>query len=426
MSILLSTVPDVTGGKETLMEAAPVRILIVEDEAAHVEAIRRALETAAFRVEFRIVDSLDGYRKAVAESLPDIALVDLNLPDGNAMEILCHPPETGAFPILVMTSYGTEETAVKTLKAGALDYVVKSPENFATIPRVVINTRRQWHLLQERRQAEEALRQARDELEVRVAERTQELRHTIHILMLEMTKREHAEKELKQSEEKLRFLSSQLLTIQENERKRLAAELHDELGHSLLTLKLNLRAVEKKLLPDQTALQDEMNAQLEYIDQVIEEVRRLYYDLTPGNIEDLGLSRALTNLVDDFSESYRGIDWQVNIGAIDQLFSLPVQTMLYRIMQEGLTNIGKHAEPTRVEIFVGKENSRVVMQIKDNGRGFAAAEVNGHTRKKGMGLLALTERVNLVGGTIDLWSQENQGTSLTITIPVAESALDGL
>ena len=408
------------------MEAAQVRILIVEDEAAHAEAVRRALETASFPIELRIVDSLDGYRKAVAENLPDIALVDLNLPDGNAMEILCQPPETGAFPILVMTSYGTEETAVKALKAGALDYVVKSPENFATIPRVVINTRRQWHLLQERRQAEEALRQARDELEGRVAERTQELRHTIHILMLEMTKREQAEKELKQSEEKLRFLSSQLLTIQENERKRLAAELHDELGHSLLTLKLNLRAVEKKLLPDQTSLQDEMNAQLEYIDQVIEEVRRLYYDLTPGNIEDLGLSRALSNLVEDFSESYRGIDWQVNIGAIDRLFSVPVQTMLYRIMQEGLTNIGKHAEPTRVEIFVGKENSRVVMQIKDNGRGFAADEVNGQTRKKGMGLLALTERVNLVGGTLDLWSQENQGTSLTITIPVAKSALDGL
>ena len=408
------------------MEAALVRVLIVEDEAAHAEAVRRALETASFRIELRIVDSLDGYRKAVAENLPDIALVDLNLPDGNAMEILCHPPETGAFPILVMTSYGTEETAVKTLKAGALDYVVKSPENFATIPRVVVNTRRQWRLLQERRQAEEALRQARDELEGRVAERTQELRHTIHILMLEMTKREQAEKELKQSEEKLRFLSSQLLTIQENERKRLAAELHDELGHSLLTLKLNLRAVEKKLLPDQTSLQDEMNAQLEYIDQVIEEVRRLYYDLTPGNIEDLGLSRALSNLVTDFSESYRGIDWQVNIGTIDRLFSLPVQTMLYRIMQEGLTNIGKHAEPTRVEIFVGQEDSRVVMQIKDNGRGFAADEVNGQTRKKGMGLLALTERVNLVGGTMDLWSQENQGTSLTITIPVAESALDGL
>jgi signal transduction histidine kinase len=404
------------------LEAAPIRILILEDEAAHAEAIRRALETADPAVRVRIADTMEGYRKAVTEYPPDIALVDLNLPDGNAMEILSQPPEMGLFPILVMTSYGTEETAVQALKTGALDYVVKSPETFTAIPRVVARIRREWHLLQERRQAQEALRQARDELEIRVVERTQELRHTINVLMLEISRREKAEKELKQSEEKLRFLSSQLLTIQESERKRLAGELHDELGHALLTLKLNLRAVEKKLLPDQSFLHEAMNTQLNYIDEVIEAVRRLYYDLTPGNIEDLGLSRALRNLVVDFSENYRGIDWQINIGEVDRLFPLPVQTMIYRIMQEGLTNIGKHAEPSRVEIKVGKENSRFVMQLKDNGRGFAVAEVlSGEVRKKGMGLLALTERVNMVDGTLDLWSRENGGTSLTIAIPLGES-----
>jgi signal transduction histidine kinase len=287
------------------------------------------------------------------------------------------------------------------------------------MPDVVVRARRAWQLLLDRQRAEEALRQARDELEVRVMERTHELRQTIHVLMQEMTRREAAEKELKQSEDKLRYLSSQLLTIQENERKRLAAELHDELGHALLTLKLNLRAVEKKLLPEQTALKDEMVAQLGYIDEVIEAVRRLYYDLTPGNIEDLGLSRALRNLVNDFREIYPDQDWRINIGEVDHLFPLPVQTMIYRIMQEGLTNIGKHAHPNRVEIVVAREDSRVVMQIKDDGRGFSRAQVlDGADRKKGMGLLALAERVNLVGGTLDLWSQENQGTSLTVAIPI--------
>ena len=148
-------------------------------------------------------------------------------------------------------------------------------------------------------------------------------------------------------------------------------------------------------------------------------MRRLYYDLTPGNIEDLGLSRALRNLVDDFSENYQGIDWRINIGGIDRLFPLPVQTMIYRIMQEGLTNIGKHADPNRVEISVAREDSRVVLQIRDDGRGFAMDEVlDGKDRKKGMGLLALAERVNLVGGTLDLRSRENQGTSLTVAIPI--------
>ncbi len=281
-------------------------------------------------------------------------------------------------------------------------------------------------MLQERQQAEKALRQAHDELEVRVVERTQELRQTIHILMLEMEKREQAERELKQSEEKLRYLSAQLLTIQESERKRLAAELHDELGHALLTMKLNLRAIERRLLPEQTLLKNEMNAQLDFIDDVIEEVRRLYYDLSPGDMEDLGLTRALQNLIKDFSDHYQGIDWQINIAAIDRLFPLPVQTMIYRMMQEGLTNIGKHADAARVDISVTREDQQVVMLIKDDGRGFPMAEVlNAKSQEKGMGLLALTERVNLVNGTLDLWSRENQGTALTIAIPIMVSGEDG-
>lgn len=401
------------------MGESPVRILIVEDEAAHAEAIGRALETAPFQTEVQVVSSVADYWRQAGDKPPDIALVDLNLPDGNAMEILTLPPEAGAFPILVMTSYGNEQIAVQALKAGALDYIVKSPEAFHAMPQTVARARREWHLLREHRRAEESLRQARDELEVRVVERTEELRQTIHILMLEMEKREQAEKELKQSEEKLRFLSAQLLSIQENERKRLAAELHDELGHALLTMKLNLRAVERKLLPEQQPLKTEMNDQLKAMDDIIEEVRRLYYDLSPGNMEDLGLARALENLIEEFRDYYPAIDWQINIGAIDRLFAMPAQTMIYRMLQEGLTNIGKHAAPARVEITVAKEDHQVIMHIKDDGRGFSMDEVlTSQNRRNGMGLLALAERVNLVGGTLDLWSQENQGTTLTIAIPL--------
>ena len=111
---------------------------------AHAEAIRRALEAAATRIEVRVVSSLQEYRREVSDSPPDLALVDLNLPDGNAMEILTLPPEAGPFPILVMTSYGTEQIAVKALKAGALDYVVKSPEAFTAMPRTVARARREW------------------------------------------------------------------------------------------------------------------------------------------------------------------------------------------------------------------------------------------------------------------------------------------
>jgi len=146
--------------QEIAPDAGRLRILIVEDEAAHAEAIRRAFETGGSGAEVRVAGTLREYREQVAARAPDIALVDLNLPDGRAVEILTAPPEMGAFPVLIMTSYGNEHTVVEALKSGALDYVVKSAGAFAAMPRVVARALREWNLLREHQQAERALRQS--------------------------------------------------------------------------------------------------------------------------------------------------------------------------------------------------------------------------------------------------------------------------
>ena len=156
-----------------------------------------------------------------------------------------------------------------------------------------------------------------------------------------------AEEELRKSEEKLRLLTMQLLNAQEDERKRLAAELHDELGHALLTLKLHLSGVEQKLLPDQDELKEKMAQIVAIPADTVEEVRRLYYALSPGDLEDLGLTTALQNMLEDFQGFYTNINWKMTTADIDKLFPLPIQTMIYRIMQEALTNIGKHAYPEK-------------------------------------------------------------------------------
>jgi len=148
------------------MNATPLRIMIVDDEPAHAEAIRRALENSVTGVAVRVAGTLVEFRAIVAANPPDIALVDLNLPDGRAVEVLNSPPESGLFPILIMTSYGNEQTAVEALKSGALDYVVKSPAAFQEMPRTVARALREWNLLKERKHAADALLESNRRLQL--------------------------------------------------------------------------------------------------------------------------------------------------------------------------------------------------------------------------------------------------------------------
>jgi PAS domain S-box-containing protein len=136
-------------------ESQPTTILLVEDEPAHVEAIRRALELSYKRYNLRVVGTLGDYNKAISEHVPDIAVMDIKLPDGRATDVLTFPPEAAAFPMVIMTSYGNEEIAVEAIKAGALDYIVKSQEAFSSMQRIVERTLREWNHLLERKQNEE-------------------------------------------------------------------------------------------------------------------------------------------------------------------------------------------------------------------------------------------------------------------------------
>jgi PAS domain S-box-containing protein len=142
------------------MIAPTLQLLIVDDEDAHVEAIRRAFDNPASPTEIESVASLYAFQARVKVRRPDLALIDLNLPDGRALEVLTHPPEDAPFPILVMTAFGNQQTVVEVMKAGALDYVVKSPEAFADMPRTVERALREWNLLQKRKQADVALQQS--------------------------------------------------------------------------------------------------------------------------------------------------------------------------------------------------------------------------------------------------------------------------
>jgi two-component system sensor histidine kinase UhpB len=239
-------------------------------------------------------------------------------------------------------------------------------------------------------------------------------------IITDITERKQAEEALRESEKQLHYLSSQLMTIQEQERKRISAELHDELGQALMVMKLRLKVIEKGLTKDQTGIQRDCNGTLHYIDQVIEDVRRLAQDLTPSVLEDLGFSAALKKMVNQFTKHHT-LNCSLDVIDIDHLLSPRKHIILYRVFQEALTNIGKHAGASQIEISIRKQDGGISCLIGDNGKGFNVEETAARNMtKKGLGLPTLSERIRMLGGSLHLWSEEGKGTRISFTIPVEE------
>jgi signal transduction histidine kinase len=229
--------------------------------------------------------------------------------------------------------------------------------------------------------------------------------------------RQRAEEALKASERELRLLTAQLLSIQEKERRRVARELHDELGQALTVLKIHLVGIEEMLPPDQQQLQENCERMLSYIDTVIENVRRLAWDLCPSCLEDLGLSSSLGYLVEDICRNHK-IKSSVAMDDIDNLFSSETQINIYRIFQESLNNIVKHAKANLITVNVSKADGHVTFMIRDNGRGFNLKQaMSGKIPKKNLGLTAMNERALMAQGSLQIFSRKGQGTTITFSIP---------
>lgn len=238
---------------------------------------------------------------------------------------------------------------------------------------------------------------------------------------IDITMRRRAEEALRESEWRLRFLTSRLLSAQERERKRISMELHDELGQSLAVLKLQIRAIERALGDDQQDLKEEYRELLRYLDGVIDNVRRLSRDLSPAILEDLGLQSALKYLIDGVGKHYT-VSHSFEVEDLDHLFPSDAQIIIYRIFQECLTNISKHAGATEVSITVKEYEGFISLAIEDNGAGFDPAQASARrASSRGLGLAALVERSRMLGGTLEVRSQPGSGTRVTCVIPIGHA-----
>jgi len=225
--------------------------------------------------------------------------------------------------------------------------------------------------------------------------------------------------ELKKSESRLHRLSSDLFSVQENERKRISLELHDELGQSMAALKMQVGSIARRLgSVSAEELETICSDMRDNINQIIENVRRLAKDLSPVVLDDLGLQAAIEYLVNNFLKIYN-VKINYRYTEINHFYDEDSQRIIYRILQEALNNIGKHAQAKNVSLIIEKIDSAVQFTVRDNGKGFNVRKtLEKKDTDRGMGLEAMAERVRILGGKINIVSRPGIDTTITFTAPI--------
>nr|WKF61332.1 Signal transduction histidine-protein kinase/phosphatase DegS [Paraburkholderia busanensis] len=236
------------------------------------------------------------------------------------------------------------------------------------------------------------------------------------VMLRDITERFEAERAQRKSREELRELSANLQNVREEEKTRIARELHDDLGQQLTALKMDLSLVEASLDAHTSAdVLRQLGGMRRLIDATVASVRRIAADLRPVMLDDLGLIPAIEWLANDFTNRY-GIDVDRDIEVGDTRFAPAGATTLFRIVQEALTNVARHADATLVMLTVRIDAQRCVVRIADNGQG---ARHDGASAEKSFGLLGIRERAHMLGGTVDIVTADGAGFALTVSFPAA-------
>jgi PAS domain S-box-containing protein len=269
----------------------------------------------------------------------------------------------------------------------------------------------------ERREKEEALTKAKELLELRAEQRAAVLTRVNYELRREIWDRERAEEQLRTSLDQLRALAARLQSVREEERTSIAREIHDELGQACTAIKMDLALIGRKTTRRQERLRAKVAAASQVIDNMITTLRRIASELRPGTLDDLGLTAALEWQAQDF-ESRTGIHCQVTLPPDPLALDSERSTAIFRIFQESLTNVARHAQAARVEARLQLEAQHLIFQVHDNGRGFDPAEAKS---RRSLGLVGMQERALLLNGDLKIEGVPGAGTTMTLRIPLPPS-----
>lgn len=232
----------------------------------------------------------------------------------------------------------------------------------------------------------------------------------------DITKRREVEEELKCSREQLRNLSIHLQTAIEEERKYIAREIHDELGQILTALKIDLFWLNCKMPKDNKNLVSKTRFMCELIDTAIKTIQKISSEIRPGILDDLGLSSAIEWYSADF-QNRTGIKCELFLDTNDSTLDHDISIAIYRIVQEALTNVARHARATKLSINMTEVENKIIIKITDNGIGITEEQIS---NPKSFGLTGIRERVHLLGGEVKIKGIPNLGTTIYINIPLTE------
>ncbi len=490
------------------MGGEAIHILVVENEEDHAELIRRSFASRSGQVRLTVAYNLGEARRMLSEFVPDLVIADLLLPDGRGTELLPGEREKSPYPVVLMTGYGDEQIAVEAMKAGALDYVVKSETTLAEMPHLAEGILRQWHHIVERKKAEEKLRKSEERFR-QVVENAREwiwdvdinglytyasaavekilgykpdeivgkkhfydlfhpderqqlkneafkcfeqklpfnefINKNVHkngeIVWLstsgvplvdeqgellgyrgadeDITERKLAEEKLFEYQQQLKSLASELLLTEERERRHLAIGLHDNIGQNLALTKLSIQSLMESI--SDSEILSSLKKICASIDKTIRDSHSLTFELSNPVLYELGFEAAVEEWMKNQIEEKWGIQCKFKVSGGPFQFDSEISVVLFETVRELLINIVKHAKAETVDVEIERAGDRIKILVADDGIGFAATETSlssSNNKSGGFGLFSIRERLEYLGGDMEIKSLLGEGTRVILSAPI--------
>lgn len=359
------------------MEFGPLRVLLVEDDEDDYVLIRDLLA----EMEGLALEWVDGYAEALRmldRDAHDVCLVDYRLGDTSGLKLMREAVSRGhRAPMILLTGSGDRTVDLEAMRAGATDYLLKGEIDAPTLER--------------------SIRYA-------FARRL---------------------RSLGESERRFRSLVGQVMAAQEEERKRVAYEVHDGLAQTAAAAHHLLLAFARRYPPGSEEASRILDRSLELVQQTVGEARQVIADLRPTVLDDFGLATAIRQQVERLEGEGRSVEYEEALNG--ERLPTAMETALYRVSQEALANVRKHAPAARVRVTLRRDDGAVCLGVRDWGQGFRLDSVaNGGGPGERVGLSSMRERISLLGGSFSITSEPGLGTEVSASIPLTpEGDADG-